>query len=162
MTKWDYCSSFSKPASELSLTNTFQGEAEEPSAPFEDLLNICSDCVLNPFLANSHHSSMIGAPVSTSIACCLSGSGSQALDLKSTFVRGLLIISTLIKFRSTALTDPPRAVGSRDLSVQDPGSQDSPISDADHALLSDDHSAPVMSEGAWLTRTRCSRGGQDS
>ena len=36
--------------------------------------------------------------------------------------------------------------------VQDPDSQDLPVSDADHALLSDDHTAPVMSGGAWLTQ----------
>ena len=37
-----------------------------------------------------------------------------------------------------------------DLVVQDPGPQDSPVSDADRALLRDDHTAPVMSGGAWL------------
>ena len=39
-----------------------------------------------------------------------------------------------------------------DFVVQDPDSQDSPVSDADHALLSDDHTAPVMSGGSWLTQ----------
>ena len=39
-----------------------------------------------------------------------------------------------------------------DFVVQDPDSQDSPVRDADHALLSDDHTAPVMSGGAWLTQ----------
>ena len=33
-----------------------------------------------------------------------------------------------------------------------PGSQDSPVSDADHALMCDDRTAPVMSGGAWLTQ----------
>ena len=33
-----------------------------------------------------------------------------------------------------------------------PGPQDSPVSDADHALLSDGCGAPVMSGGAWLTQ----------
>ena len=33
-----------------------------------------------------------------------------------------------------------------------PGPQDSPVSDADHALLSDGRGAPVMSGGAWLTQ----------
>ena len=32
-----------------------------------------------------------------------------------------------------------------------PSPQDSPVSDADHALLSDARGAPVMSGGAWLT-----------
>ena len=36
--------------------------------------------------------------------------------------------------------------------VQNSGSQDSPVSDAGHALLSDDHTAAVTSEGAWLTQ----------
>ena len=36
--------------------------------------------------------------------------------------------------------------------VQNPGSQDSPVSDAGHALLSDGRGAPVMSGGAWLTQ----------
>ena len=39
-----------------------------------------------------------------------------------------------------------------DLIVQDPRSWDSPVSEADHALLSDDRGAPVMSGGAWLTQ----------
>ena len=39
-----------------------------------------------------------------------------------------------------------------DLVVQDPGPQDSPVSDADWALLRDDHTAPEMSGGAWLTQ----------
>ena len=43
--------------------------------------------------------------------------------------------------------------------VQDPDSQDLPVSDADHALLSDDHTAPVMSGGSWLTQDMCSWGG---
>ena len=33
-----------------------------------------------------------------------------------------------------------------------PGPQDSPVSDADHTLLSDGLGAPVMSGGAWLTQ----------
>ena len=33
-----------------------------------------------------------------------------------------------------------------------PGSQDSPVSDADHALMCDDRTAPVMLGGAWLTQ----------
>ena len=43
-------------------------------------------------------------------------------------------------------------MGSGDLVVQDPGSQDSPVSKADHTLLSDDRTASVMSGGAWLTQ----------
>ena len=39
-----------------------------------------------------------------------------------------------------------------DLIVQDPRSWDSPVSEADHALLSDDRAASVMSGGAWLTQ----------
>ena len=39
-----------------------------------------------------------------------------------------------------------------DLVVQAPGSQDSPVSDADHTLLRDDRSASVMSGGTWLTQ----------
>ena len=39
-----------------------------------------------------------------------------------------------------------------DLIVQDPRSWDSPVSEADHALLSDDRTASVMSGGAWLTQ----------
>ena len=46
----------------------------------------------------------------------------------------------------------PGQWGVGDHVVQDPGSQDSPVSDADHTLLSDDHTAPVMSGGAWLTQ----------
>ena len=33
-----------------------------------------------------------------------------------------------------------------------PGSQDKPVSDADHALMCDDRTAPVMLGGAWLTQ----------
>ena len=39
-----------------------------------------------------------------------------------------------------------------DLVVQAPGSQDSPVSDANHTLLRDDRSASVMSGGTWLTQ----------
>ncbi|KAM9693307.1 LOW QUALITY PROTEIN: microcephalin-like [Dama dama] len=46
----------------------------------------------------------------------------------------------------------PSAVGGWAVIRPGPGSQDSPVSDADHALLSDDRTAPVMSGGARLTQ----------
>ena len=68
--------------------------------------------------------------------------------LNPTLIRDPLIISILFKVQ-TSCPQGPCAVQQ---GWRGAGSQDSPVSDADHALLSDDRGAPVMSGGAWLTQ----------
>ena len=69
------------------------------------------------------------------------------------FIWDVLIISTFINVQTCCPDWPcPVQLGSGQWYVQDSGPQDSPVSDTDHALLSDDRGAPVMSGGAWLTQ----------